>query len=86
MTVHPGRGDPGYMHEQTGPRRYRIVVRGRVGEHLAASFGGFELAFEAGETTLTGSLRDQAQLHGMLERLGDLGIQLVSINGVEPRR
>jgi hypothetical protein len=74
------------MHEQTGPRRYRIVVRGPVGEHLTAGFGGFELAFEAGETALTGSLRDQAQLHGMLERFGDHGIQLVSINEEEPRR
>jgi hypothetical protein len=74
------------MHQQTGPRRHRIVVRGRVGEHLAAGFGGFELAFNAGDTALTDSLRDQAQLHGVLERPGDLGIQLVSINGEEPRR
>jgi hypothetical protein len=71
------------MHEQTGPRRYRIVVRGRLGEHLAAGFGEFELAFEAGESSLTGSVQDQAQLHGLLDRLRDLGIPLVSVNPVE---
>jgi hypothetical protein len=71
------------MHEQTGPRRYRIVVRGRLGEHLAAGFGEFELAFEAGQSSLTGSVHEQAQLHGLLDRLGDLGIPLVSVNPVE---
>jgi hypothetical protein len=69
------------MHEQTTPRRYRIVVR----EHLTGPLpDGFEhLALDSGQSTLTGSLRDRAQLHGLLDRLGDLGIPLVSVNPVQ---
>lgn len=69
------------MHDSTKPCRYRIVVRGRVGTHLATAFGlPLELESKAGESVLTGTLADQAQLHGLLDRLRDLGIQLVSVN------
>jgi hypothetical protein len=72
------------MNEQsTQPRRYRVVVRGRLGEHLATVFEQLELESRAGETSLTGTFADQAQLHGLLDRLRDLGIQLVSINPVD---
>ena len=72
------------MHDSTMPRRYRIVVRGRLGEHLATAFGPpLELASTAGESVLTGTVADQAQLHGLLDRLRDLGIQLVSVNPAE---
>jgi len=71
------------MHEHTGPRRYRIVVRGRLTGPIADGFEHLELESEAGETTLTGSLADQAQLHGLLDRMRDLGIPLVSVNPVE---
>jgi hypothetical protein len=73
------------MHEQTAPRRYRIVVRGRLTGPLADGFEHLELDSAGGQSTLTGSQHDQAQLHGLLDRLGDLGIQLVSINEGEPR-
>jgi hypothetical protein len=53
------------MQEQTGPRHYRIVVGGQLGEQLAAAFGEFELAFKAGESSLSSSVQDQAQLHGL---------------------
>ena len=66
------------------PCRYRIVVRGRLGEHLATAFGPpLELESMAGESVLTGTVADQAQLHGLLDRLRDLGIQLVSVNRVD---
>jgi len=78
------------MHEQTGPRRYRIVIRGRLGEHLTAGFGEFELAFNARGSSLTGSVQDQAELHGLLARLGDLGIpssaSTPSSDGTQPRK
>ena len=60
--------------------RYRVVVRGRLGEHLASAFGHLELDSRPGQTTLTGTFADQAQLHGLLDRLRDLGIQLISVN------
>jgi hypothetical protein len=72
------------MHEySTQPMRYRVVVRGRLGEHLADGFEHLELDAAPGQSSLTGTFADQAQLHGLLDRLRDLGIQLVSVNPVD---
>ena len=73
------------MHEaSTQPIRYQVVVRGSFGEHFARTFEQIELDVRAGESSLTGTFADQAQLHGLLDRLRDLGIQLVSVNPLEP--
>jgi hypothetical protein len=72
------------MHEDTTqPTRYRVVVRGRLGRELAGSFEHLELESGAGQSSLTGAFADQAQLYGLLDRLQDLGIHLVSVNPVE---
>jgi hypothetical protein len=72
------------MEDQTSDHvRYRVVVRGRLGEHLADVFDQLELDPEPGQTSLTGNFSDQAQLHGLLDQLGDLGIHLISINPVD---
>ena len=72
------------MQEQTNDHmRYRVVVRGRLGEHLASAFDQLELDPRHGQTSLTGDFADQAQLHGLLDRLRDLGIHLISVNPVE---
>jgi hypothetical protein len=63
--------------------RYQVVVRGRLGEHLAIAFGHLELASRPGQTTLTGTFADQAQLHGLLDQLRDLGIHLISVNAAD---
>jgi hypothetical protein len=68
------------MHNSTQPSRYRVVVRGRMGEHLAGCFEQLELEQHAGESSLTATFADQAQLHGLLDRLRDLGIPIVSVN------
>jgi hypothetical protein len=73
------------MDEQPDERVcYRIVVRGRLGEHLADAFGPLEIDSGSGQTALTGTFADQAQLHGLLDRLRDLGIYLISLNLVDP--
>jgi hypothetical protein len=66
----------------TEPRRYRIVVRGRLSSRFGSAFEGLELEAGVGETALTGDFADQAQLHGVLSRLRDFGIELVSVNVV----
>jgi hypothetical protein len=71
------------MNDSTQPSRYRVVVRGRLGEHLASAFDGLELESQAGESSLSGTFADQAQLHGLLDRLRDLGIPIVSVNPVD---
>ncbi len=71
------------MHARTTqPTRYRVVVRGRVSQELADTFEHLELDSNGGESSLTGTFTDQAQLHGLLDRLRDLGIPIVSVNPV----
>ena len=65
------------------PTRYRVVVRGGVGSGLAETFEHLELDSNAGESSLTGTFADSAQLYGLLDRLQDLGIPIVSVNPVD---
>jgi hypothetical protein len=67
----------------TQPRRYRVIVSGCLGERFASGFDGLEVESHAGRTSLTGGFADQAQLHGLLDRLRDLGITLISLNPID---
>jgi len=60
-------------------RRYRIVLRGRLSEHFAAAFDGMALEPGPNQTVLVGEVRDQAHLYGLLDRLRDLGIELLAV-------
>jgi hypothetical protein len=56
-----------------------IRVRGQMDKSWADRFGGLTITHtENGETALTGLVRDQAALHGLLSRLADLGLELIS--------
>ena len=60
--------------------QYQIRVEGRLAQRWAASFGGLRVTTGTdGTTTLLGPITDQAQLHGLLQQLRDLGIPLISI-------
>jgi hypothetical protein len=61
------------------PTRYRIAIRGRLSERLGSAFDG--LALEPGRelTVLVGEIRDQAHLYGVLDRVRNLGLELVSV-------
>jgi hypothetical protein len=61
------------------PTRYRICVRGRVSERLGSAFEGMQLESGATETGFFGEVRDQSQLFGLLDRVRDLGLELVSV-------
>jgi hypothetical protein len=61
-------------------QRYDIVVRGRLSSRYEQAFDGASLVPRHGLTTLRADLVDQAQLYGLLNRLRDLGIELVSVN------
>ena len=69
------------MHRGTG-KDYRIVVRSELSERYAAAFEGMEMKTESGLTVLTGEVVDQVQLHGILERIGGLGLELVSVQSL----
>jgi len=62
------------------PEHYEIKIRGHLDPHWSDRFGGLELThLEGNETLLSGSLPDQAALHGLLELIRDLNLQLISV-------
>ena len=63
-------------------QRYAIIVRGRLSTRYESAFDGVTLEPRNGETTLRAESLDQAQLYGLLNRLRDFGIELVSVNAV----
>jgi hypothetical protein len=60
---------------------YQIRLKGHLGSEWADWFGGMAVALtEDGDTLLTGTVADQAALHGLLRKVRDLGIPLISVN------
>jgi hypothetical protein len=61
-----------------------IRVKGKIDENWSDWFAGLTITHtDQGETILTGPVVDQAALYGLLSRLRDLGLPLVSVNPVE---
>ena len=59
--------------------RYRIVLRGRLSESFESAFDGMTLEHGPNRTVLTGDVRDQAQLYGLIDRLQEFGIELLAV-------
>ena len=65
--------------------QYEIRVDGLLGTRWAAWFDGLSVTRESdGTTVLRGSVVDQAALHGLLQKLRDVGIPLISLRQVPP--
>jgi hypothetical protein len=62
-----------------GVRTYRVTVEGELGEPLTATFGGMTATSIDGTTVLTGPIRDQSELQGLLARLASLGLTLLEV-------
>jgi len=61
--------------------RYEIRIQGILDERWSAWFGGLEVRSEGEDVTLiTGLVPDQAGLHGLLTRINDLGLTLLSVH------
>ena len=66
---------------------YQIRIKDHLDSQWADWFGGLAITLEEdGDTLLTGPVVDQAALHGLLKRVRDLGLTLVSVNPVEESR
>jgi len=69
---------------------YRICVRGRLSQTGAAWFEGFTLTVDETttppQTRLEGPVMDQAALHGLISRIRDLGLTLISVQCIDERR
>ena len=72
----------GHYHN---PGRYEIRLKGHLDTQWAAWFDGLTLTTESdGTTTLYGPVADQAALHGLLQKVRDLGLPLVSVTQIQP--
>jgi hypothetical protein len=69
------------------PELYEIRLKGHLDDRWADWFGSMTITLEEdGDTLLTGPVVDQAALHGLLKKVRDLGMPLISVIGVEPGR
>ena len=64
-------------------RTYRLVVEGELSDSMGVVFDGMTLTCEVGKTVLTGTVRDQAELQGLLQRVSDLGLTLLEVTVVD---
>ena len=71
--------------DHDAPGFYEIRLKGHLDGRWADWFEGLTITLEEdGDTLLTGPVIDQAALHGLLKKVRDLGMPLVSVNRVEP--
>ena len=69
---------------QKQPDSYEIRLKGHLDARWTGWFDGFTITLtEDGETILTGSVADQAALHGLLKKVRDLGLPLLSVNPIK---
>ena len=60
-------------------RTYQLIVAGELSDQLVPVFEGMTLTRAGGTTTLSGHVRDQAELQGLLQRVSDLGLTLLEV-------
>ena len=74
------------MSDRDGSEWYEFRVRGHLAPCWSEWLGRLAIGhLETGETLLTGPVADQAALHGLLAKLRDLNLPLISVNRIEPR-
>lgn len=66
-----------------GSTVYQIRLRGQLGPLWSDWFDGLSITWDGADTLLTGEVIDQAALHGLLRRIRDLGVPLVSLNRLD---
>jgi hypothetical protein len=75
--------DPASKTDFNEPMAYQIRIKSHLGAEWADWFGGLTITLEEnGETLIIGRALDQAALHGLLKKVRDLGLTLVSVNQV----
>jgi hypothetical protein len=71
-------------HTYDRPATYRIRIQGALDQSWSDWFDGFTISRQNGETLLVGQVLDQAALHGILAKINDLGLSIVSVERFEP--
>jgi hypothetical protein len=71
--------------DQHSPGQYEIRLQGHLKPRWAAWFDGLSLSLNSnGTTTISGFVADQAALHGLLQKVRDIGVPLISVTQVQP--
>ena len=69
------------------PAYYEVRVQGVLDPGWSAWFEGLQVSSDqAGQTTIAGPVTDQAALHGLLAKVRDLGLELLSVRRIDPER
>ena len=66
------------------PHRYRIRVRGHLGQTIRSAFPALQARASGGDTVLTGPLPDRAALYGVLAEIEALGLELLEVRRLPP--
>ena len=75
-----------YSNRQA-PAVYQLRIAGHLDHHWSPWIGGLTLTHEDdGTTSLTGVVTDQAALHGLLTKIRDLGVTLISVAVIDPAK
>jgi hypothetical protein len=64
-------------------RTYRLVVQGELSDTIGVAFDGLTLTRHNGNTTLAGTIRDQAELQGFIRRVSDFGLTLLEVTAAD---
>jgi hypothetical protein len=76
---------PGAAGPADRPAHYEIRIRGVLDRHWSSWFEGLEVSSdEPGQTLIAGPVADQAALHGLLAKVRDLGLPLLSVQRIGP--
>jgi hypothetical protein len=65
---------------------YLVVVDGELGDDIGRVFEGMSVTRANGRTVLVGTMRDQAELQGVIQRISDLGLTLLSVSALDRER
>ena len=71
------------MLDSVPAREYTLIVEGELGDEFGTAFPDMKLTRTKGKTLLVGSVRDQSELQGLLQRISSLGLTLVSASTAE---
>jgi len=66
------------------PARYEFRVHGILDSRWADWFGGLQASSEGAQTVIAGLVADQSVLHGVLAKIRDLGLCLISVRRIDP--
>lgn len=66
------------------PHRYRIRIRGHLGQTIRCAFPALQARASGGDTVLTGPLADRAALYGVLAEIEALGLELLEVRRLPP--